>query len=184
MTLKTTRPIDKLIIHCSATPPTMDIEGFPQYKVFFDGRIFSQKTGRFLKNSRDKNGYAVVNLSSDSGKRQKVYVHRIVGKHFISNPENKPQIAHKDGNGMNAHVGNLRWSTQAENEKDKISHGRYNKNPYGRQIFGKEELDKIIELSLSGLSFRKIGRMMNTSHSVISSIVNKMSYKNYDLSTQ
>lgn len=43
------------------------------------------------------------------------YLHRIVAKVFIPNPENKREVDHIDGNRHNNAVTNLRWATTKEN---------------------------------------------------------------------
>lgn len=87
------------------------------YEVFEDGRVWSIKGFRFMKpqRQRKRNGkyYVYVKLSRD-GKVNKHYVHRLVAEAFISNPDKKPTVNHKDGNSENNHYKNLEWSTMQE----------------------------------------------------------------------
>ena len=58
--------------------------------------------------------YAHVPLTKNA-KGRTVSLHRIVAEAFIPNPENKPQVNHKDGNKRNNAVDNLEWATPEEN---------------------------------------------------------------------
>ena len=50
-------------------------------------------------------------------KRYIQYAHRLVAKYFISNPDEKTEVNHIDGNKANNHVSNLEWSTLQENRE-------------------------------------------------------------------
>ena len=64
---------------------------------------------QILKN-QTYSGYLYVGLCGSYKQ-----VHRLVAKAFISNPEDKPQVNHKDEDKTNNHVDNLEWMTAKEN---------------------------------------------------------------------
>lgn len=78
-----------------------------------DGRKRLQK-GRILKPIKDGNGYLQIVLSKSS-EVKRVLIHRLVAEVFINNPDNLPQVNHKDENKRNNCVSNLEWCTQAYN---------------------------------------------------------------------
>lgn len=63
-----------------------------------DGKVFSKKfnKNKQLKLQTDKNGYLLVNLYKN-GNQLTHKVHRLVAKAFIDNPEDKPEVNHKNG---------------------------------------------------------------------------------------
>ena len=52
---------------------------------------------RLLTPSKNSKGYLYVSLSKDKNYKT-VAIHRLVAIAFLPNPENKPQINHKDNN--------------------------------------------------------------------------------------
>lgn len=90
--------------------PINNYESF--YLISNLGRIKSLKKNIVLKNLTHNHGYLSISLKSKC-----FLIHRLVGIHFIPNPENKPCVNHKDGNKQNNYVENLEWVTYSENEK-------------------------------------------------------------------
>jgi len=91
------------------------IEGFPDYEVSTFGRVksYKRKEPIILKLSLNK-GYYHVNLLLN-GVRKTINIHRLVGKTFISNPENLLEINHIDENKLNNHADNLEWCSRSYN---------------------------------------------------------------------
>lgn len=61
-------------------------------------------------------GYLRIELFDKSHKAKKYGVHVLVAKAFIPNPENKPEVNHKDGIKSNCYDWNLEWVTPSENQ--------------------------------------------------------------------
>jgi len=95
------------------------IPGFLDYYINENGEIISTKRvdkGKILKGWVNDYGYRRVKLTLE-GKEIRTFVHNLVALTFISNPENKPCINHKDGDKLNNNVNNLEWCTWSENLK-------------------------------------------------------------------
>ena len=91
-------------------PRTYKTFSLEDYEITRDGRVINKHTGRTVKPQINGTGYYRVGIC---GKLQ--FVHRLVAKKYIPNPENKPQVNHKDGNHFNNAVENLEWVTGSEN---------------------------------------------------------------------
>jgi hypothetical protein len=91
------------------------IENYPEYYVSEFGEIKSVKWGkeRLLRRAFDKRGYWAVTIYGE--KRHTTRNHILVAKMFHPNPQNKPQVNHKDGDKNNNHYSNLEWCTIQEN---------------------------------------------------------------------
>lgn len=95
------------------------IPNFPHYKVTTSGDVINDK-GLKLKQEKTNKGYLRVSLSNESIKHKRFSVHRLVAEAFIPNPDNLPQVDHKNEIKTDNHVENLRWSTPLNN----LAHSR------------------------------------------------------------
>lgn len=101
-----------------------DIEGFVgHYKVSNKGRVKSLcGTPKILSQKTSNCGYKQAHLSKNN-KAKRYSVHRLVGKAFVDNPRNKPQINHKNGDKTDNRAENLEWCTASENQLHAFSTG-------------------------------------------------------------
>lgn len=90
------------------------IENYPEYSISREG-VVKGKRGKILTPSPHvKEEYLQLGLSKD-GKSKTLTVHRLVATTFIPNPDNLPQVDHRDRNRKNNHVDNLRWVSRKTN---------------------------------------------------------------------
>ena len=102
------------------------IEGYERlYEVSNFGNVKSLprngtiKKARLLSGNVKKSGYVHVSLTKNN-KKKTFCLHRLVAKAFIPNPQNKPQVNHKNGIKIDNTANNLEWATCSENARHKF----------------------------------------------------------------
>ena len=101
------------------------IEGFENYYITEEGKVWSEKSQKFMKPHLDKYGYEIIAISEDSYNRKKFKVHRLVAKAFLPNPEDKPMVCHKNHDRADNRVENLVWGTHKENMQMSVDDDRF-----------------------------------------------------------
>ena len=117
-----------------------DIKGYEGlYAITSCGKVWSYRRKIFLKQKINNEGYLQVGLYRD-GHHKTVGVHRLVAEAYISNPEDKPQVNHKDENKTNNNINNLEWTTSIENlthgtRIERFTESRKNKSTKRRKVY-------------------------------------------------
>lgn len=79
------------------------------------GIIYDMKRDIIQPLHKNSDGYSCCTLRLKNGSRKTFKVHRMVAEKFVPNPEDKPEVNHKDGNKENNCDWNLEWVTHSEN---------------------------------------------------------------------
>lgn len=141
-----------------------DIPGYEGlYSISTEGKVFSWKRQKFLKLEKARN-YLRVTLTDEAGNIKKWLVHRLVALTYIPNPENLPQVNHKDEDGFNNCVQNLEWCD-----------AKYNCNYGTRTKRLIKKMGKPIKCIETGEVFDSVGeaaRKLNLQASHISRVAN------------
>ena len=98
-----------------------DVVGYEdKYQISNLGRIRSLKDThgnykeRLLNPTPNLRGYLGQCVSKD-GIKKRITIHRLVAQTFIPNPNNYPEVNHKDEDKNNNSVSNLEWCTRLYN---------------------------------------------------------------------
>lgn len=149
------------------------IEGFPDYEITDQGKIYSYREsvqGKLMKPTLTKNRALQVRLINSHGKRLSREVHRLMAMTFIPNPDNLPCVSPIDGNPSNISLDNLEWRSKNDTLNKSYREGKRN-NPLS---FSKVE--EIKNLLIRGATCAELGRAYEVSRSSISDIKNNRSW--------
>lgn len=85
------------------------------------------KAGNFVvekdkKISTHKTGYRYIVINYE-GNQKFLLVHRLVAEAFLPNPDNLPEVNHKDLNKSNNSINNLEWCSRQENVDHALANG-------------------------------------------------------------
>lgn len=141
-----------------------DIKGYEGlYGITSCGKVWSYRGKKFLFPYSNSKGYLRVTLCKD-GKREQFSVHRLVAEAYIPNPDNLPQINHKDENKTNNCVNNLEWCDNKYNSNYGTAQKRRAKK-ISKKVYCKElnrifnsQIEAARELNLSQGNISRVCR--------------------------
>ncbi len=153
-----------------------DVKGYEGlYSITSDGRVYSHLSKKFLKPLHNGTGYSVVYLFKEDTRRT-CLIHRLVAEAYIPNPENKPNINHKDSDRKNNKAYNLEWCTPAENTLHATLYGG-KKDQGSKSKMAKLTEDEVIsirkEYEETSPMKKTLALKYNVSPGLISQIVNR-----------
>lgn len=173
-----------------------DVWSYPKHCSSREGKWLKQQIMINNKGRSTPHKHFFVGLYKNK-KCSNYQIHRLVALTYISNPENKPQINHKDGNPLNNCVDNLEWATASENIQHGIKLGLIdnfsekckrirseNGKKMGaingiksRRLFSFAEANCIRKMhEIDKISCRKIAKVYDCSDKTIGNICNYKSY--------
>lgn len=153
------------------------------YYVTDDGKVWSERSQKYMAMRKDKDGYLKVALVSNEvpeGKRHRYSVHRLIMENFcpIENMS-KLQVNHIDGDKTNNNLSNLEWVTCQENVDHAIKNNLRAEVNGGAKLT-KEEVFQVIDLLLSKrFTQSEIANFYNVTEDTIGKIKRKKTWKSF-----
>jgi hypothetical protein len=137
----------------------------PDYDVSDEGRIRTRKySPPFIRKTptNRETGDVQVNLSKD-GVPYTFNVHRLVAQVFLPNPDNLPEVNHKNWDKTNNYVSNLEWSSKSSNALHGLTSPFWQTPPRVAQQLSPAQCDRrrgaMIHLRKVGFTLAEIGAM-------------------------
>lgn len=159
------------------------------YEVAEDGRVRLAVARRYFAagyepSQRTSKSTGYVNISyreTCSGKNLQSSVHIMVAEMWVPNPDNLPEVNHKDGNKENNHKDNLEWCTHKENMAHAQKNGLMPIQEGEKNGMAKLDADRVRlmrSLRKFGLcTFKDLGDAFGISFQQASSICNRKSWR-------
>lgn len=89
------------------------------------GEVIEIRRKKIMTPCNNGNGYLYVSLKDKTRNRKNHYIHRLVAKMFVDNPNDYTYVNHLDYDKKNNQADNLQWCTQKENvqhSSDRMKH--------------------------------------------------------------
>ena len=148
-----------------------DVVGYEgRYQVSNFGRVksFKHKHPKIMSANEQSKGYMLLRLYKN-GKSKNFGIHILVAQAFISNPEQKGEVDHRNGDKTNNCVWNLDWVTRRENAVRAYQLGLIPVQKGTQSHFAKLKADAVtyIRENPDGLSTKELMKKFNVSKETV-----------------
>ena len=154
------------------------IVGYERYYVNEIGEVFSVKKNSTIKICQwlSTTGYYKVCLHKNNTKHEH-YVHRLVAQAFVPNPNNLPQVMHKNDIKTDCRAENLAWGTNQQNTADGYKHGCYK---FKERCHKVQAVHKTTGETLVFNSIRQCAEYLGYNRKCLTMVLKKERNNNYD----
>lgn len=87
------------------------------YQINEYGEVKNLKTNKYITGDINSAGYYRITLYHKN-KKERFFRHRLVAMLFLDNPDNLPEVNHKNGDKSKNHYTNLEWCSRKYNERE------------------------------------------------------------------
>lgn len=156
-----------------------------RYDVKNTGIIYDKIKKEFIKivYKGKPTEYPKVVLLGIDGVRYNLVLHRLLATYYISNPDNKPQVNHIDGDKSNFNLENLEWVTPSENTKKAYDNNQMElfklsaSLKTNRNKLSPDKAEELIDGIMNGLTNYELGIMFNIHPRYVSCVRGKSKWK-------
>ena len=152
------------------------LANYSNYRIYPDGRIYSEFVNRFITATQDSSGYLQNTLVNDQGERKTIKNHVLVASAFIPKLDLKTEVNHKDFNKHNNNVENLEWCDRVYNMRYNFTHRENRKAPTLSPLT-EQQVALIPEMMNNGFSVKFMARLLRVGHITIRNIITHKTWK-------